>query len=330
MVTFHELADLFRSLGIDLSDLSLLLAKKAGAKGAEKLAGASKAAILNFLKRVQSSHEHDKLESVLKRSSDVAERELAIRTSLERWINEHQHEALETTKLLFRIVYLRALRDHCNDLPVVANLGFLPQTLNDVWIQQDFRIGKGLEAAGGLGRVGLCEAGQRVLAELDLKDENVVASAIAALVSCKREEQAIKLCRDYLLRADVDFLDRVEVAASIGRLYRKDLARSLILETLGREKSGLPERSRAAEVLDELGYQSEARTILFSLQKEVFKSSILDFEDGLWLADAMISCGLYSSAKLVFDRIDRENVIEDSLDRYEEIRIMLNEPFLLD
>jgi hypothetical protein len=88
MVTFHELADLFRSLGIDLSDLSLLLAKKAGAKGAEKLAGASKAAILNFLKRVQSSHEHDKLESVLKRSSDVAERELAIRTSLERWINE--------------------------------------------------------------------------------------------------------------------------------------------------------------------------------------------------------------------------------------------------
>jgi hypothetical protein len=141
MVTFHELVDLFRSVGIDLNDLSVLLAKKAGAKGAEKLAGASKAVILNFLKRIRSWHEHSQLESILKGSSDAVEREVAIRTSLERWIKERQHDASETTKLLFRIVYLRALHAHCNNLPVVANLGFVPQTLSDVWVRQDFRIG---------------------------------------------------------------------------------------------------------------------------------------------------------------------------------------------
>ena len=43
-------------------------------------------------------------------------------------------------RLLFRIVYLRALRAHCNDLPVVANLAFVPQKLEDVWVPQVFRL----------------------------------------------------------------------------------------------------------------------------------------------------------------------------------------------
>jgi hypothetical protein len=37
------------------------LAKKVGVKGAEKLAGASKAVILNFLRRMRSWHEHGQL-----------------------------------------------------------------------------------------------------------------------------------------------------------------------------------------------------------------------------------------------------------------------------
>jgi hypothetical protein len=141
MVTFHEILDLLRSLGIDLHDLSALLAKKAGTKGLEKLAGASKAVVSNFLQRIRTWHNHSQLEEILASSSNPAVREAAIRASLERWIIDRQHDAAETTKLLFRVVYLRALRAHCNDLPVVASLGFIPRTLNDIWVEQHFRIG---------------------------------------------------------------------------------------------------------------------------------------------------------------------------------------------
>jgi hypothetical protein len=140
MVTFHELIDLLRSVGVDVNDLPVLLARKAGVKGAEKLAGASKAVIISFAKRIRSWHEHNQLESVPKDVLSSEEREASIRVYLERWINERQHDALETAKLLFRIVYLRSLRAHCNDLPVVANLGFVPQSLNDIWVEQDFRV----------------------------------------------------------------------------------------------------------------------------------------------------------------------------------------------
>jgi hypothetical protein len=138
MVTFQELADLLRSLGIDLHELPALLARKAGTKGLEKLAGVSKVVVSNVLQRIRIWRDHSRLEEILASSS---EREAATRASLERWINERPHDAAETCKLLFRVVYLRALRAHCNDLPVVASLGFMPQTLNDVWVQQNFRIG---------------------------------------------------------------------------------------------------------------------------------------------------------------------------------------------
>jgi hypothetical protein len=141
MVTFHELADLLRSLGIDLHDLPALLAKKAGAKGLEKLAGVSKVVVSNFLQRIRIWNDHNRLEEILASSSNPKEREAATRASLERWIIERHHDAAETTRPLFRLVYLRALRAHCNDLPVIASLGFIPQTLNDIWVQQHFRIG---------------------------------------------------------------------------------------------------------------------------------------------------------------------------------------------
>lgn len=83
-------------------------------------------------------------------------------------------------------------------------------------------------------------------------------------------------------------------------------------------------------LLHDLEYQSDARTVLFDLQNEVLQSPNLDFDDGLWLIDAMTSCGLYSSARLIFDRIDREDVMGHSLDRYEEMKTMLDEPFLVE
>jgi hypothetical protein len=86
MVTFHELIDLLRSVGIDVNDLPVLLARKAGVKGAEKLAGASKAIIINFAKRIRSWHEHNQLESVPKDNLSSEEWEAAIRVYLERWI----------------------------------------------------------------------------------------------------------------------------------------------------------------------------------------------------------------------------------------------------
>jgi hypothetical protein len=187
-----------------------------------------------------------------------------------------------------------------------------------------------IDAANGLGKAGLCEAGRDVLDELNLEDEKVVLSAISALISCSQEERAVELCRNYLMRSDTEFLDRVEAAACLGRLYRKDLARSLIMEVLEKEKCGLSGRSRAAEILNEFEYKSDARTILFDLRNEVLQSPDLDCDDGLWLIEAMTSCSLYSSARLILDRIDRQGLIEEALDRYEQTRTMLEEPFLAD
>lgn len=130
MVTFHELLDLLRSVGVDLSDLAPLLAKKAGATGAARLAGASKAVISNLIRRVRFWRAHNELEAALENEVTSSGREKITQDFLERWIISQQHEAAETAKLLFRIIYLKALRAHCEDLPVVANLGFSPQTLD--------------------------------------------------------------------------------------------------------------------------------------------------------------------------------------------------------
>jgi hypothetical protein len=102
------------------------------------------------------------------------------------------------------------------------------------------------------------------------------------------------------------------------------------MEVLGREKCDLSGRSRAAEILNEFEYESDARTILFDLQNEVLQSPNVDCDDGLWLIEAMISCGLRSSARAIFDRIDKRDITEEPLDRYEQTRIMLEERFLAD
>jgi hypothetical protein len=163
MVTFYELADLLRGLGIDIHDLPAILAKKAGTKGLEKLAGVSKVVVSHVLQRIRNWRDHNRLEETLADSSSPAEREAATRASLERWIIERQHDATEATKLLFRVVYLRALRAHCNDLPVVASLGFIPQTLNDIWVQQHYRIGP------AAGRVEIIKVEGRKQAPLSLE-----------------------------------------------------------------------------------------------------------------------------------------------------------------
>jgi hypothetical protein len=174
----------------------------------------------------------------------------------------------------------------------------------------------------------LFEAGGSVLNELNLKDEEVILSAISALISCGQEDRAVGLCRDYLMRSETEFLDRVEAVACLGRLYRKDVARSLIMEILEKEKCDLSGRSRAAEILNEFEYKSDARTIIFDLQNEVMQSSNLDCDEALWLIEAMTSCNLHSSAQLILGRIDRQKIMEESLDRYEQTRAMLQEPFL--
>jgi hypothetical protein len=185
-----------------------------------------------------------------------------------------------------------------------------------------------IAAAGGLGRIGLRNAGNDILVELEPQDGGCISSVIPALISCGQEERAVEICRGYLVKADVDFLNRVEIAGDLGKKYRKDVARGLIKEALEREQLDLSDRARAAELLHELGYQSEASTILFDLQKEVLTNP--DFDEVLWLLEAMMSCNLSTSARLIFGRIDMATVREDSLDRYEEMREMLDEPLVAD
>jgi hypothetical protein len=44
----------------------------------------------------------------------------------------------------------------------------------------------------------------------------------------------------------------------------------------------------------------------------------------------MTFCNLHSSAQLILGRIDRQKIMEESLDRYERTRAMLQEPFLVE
>jgi hypothetical protein len=186
-----------------------------------------------------------------------------------------------------------------------------------------------IEAAGGLGKVGLREVGRGVLSELNLANEDISLS-LAALLFCEQEEEAVELCRNYSARSGVDFLDRVEAVGTLGNLYRKDLARSILLKITEKEKGDLVGLSRAAEFLNEFGYPSDARTILFNLREEALHSETLDLDEGLWLVETMISCNLHHSAKSVLDRIDKTQLTEDSLERYEEVVQTLEEPFLAD
>jgi hypothetical protein len=186
-----------------------------------------------------------------------------------------------------------------------------------------------IEAAGGLGKVGLREVGRGVLSELNLANEDISLS-LAALIFCGQEEEAVELCRSYSARSGADFLDRVEAVGTLGNLYRKDLARSILLKITEKEKGDLVGLSRAAEFLNEFGYPSDARTILFNLREEVMLSKTLDLDEGLWLIETMISCNLHHSAKSVLDRIDRTQLTENSLERYEEVIETLEEPLLAD
>lgn len=183
-----------------------------------------------------------------------------------------------------------------------------------------------IELARELGRAGLPELARTVLANIDLTEPEVVHLSIEALSACCGTDEGLQLCRTHSMRTDIDLLDRVEVARQAGRCGRNDVARSLLTEAAGRDNANVSGCSRAAELLADMGYQTDARTILFALQEKALRCANLDADEMLWLVDAMMSCDLPISARAVLDRVSRRDVSEHSLDRYDELNASLREP----
>ena len=159
-----------------------------------------------------------------------------------------------------------------------------------------------IETAEGLGRTGLGEAGCRILVGLDKENEDDVFSSFSALLACGRDTQAIESCQNYLKRTEIDLLDRIEVAAWVGRRYRKDIARVMLLEAVDGRKDEIAGRSRAAEILSEMEYAADARTILFGLREELLETPEPDPDDLLWVVEAMLTCELGHSAQSILSQ----------------------------
>lgn len=183
-----------------------------------------------------------------------------------------------------------------------------------------------IQAARGLGQTGLRDLGRRVLADLDLADRALVwQHSIEALLACGRHEEAVSLCETYVARDDVDLLDRVEAIAKLGTLYRKDLARSILADCLRVSRDDIAGSARAAEILQDLGFDVDARTTLFGVKIAPHH----DTDDRIWLADAMVYCGLRYSARKVLREIDETEIKEEDQNRIRDLRRSILDGFIV-
>lgn len=142
MASLHSLWALLVQLGLEPGVLLAKAGEKAtlyvGGKAA-KLAGKQVSAAANAILAYWNSTVEASFPAYLQSrltEVDARERPGIIGTAFSDWIASRTAESAELSRLLFRLIYLRALIDHCIELPVLAQsrLG-----LDDVWVPQTFR-----------------------------------------------------------------------------------------------------------------------------------------------------------------------------------------------
>lgn len=150
MISIQSLWTLAAQVGLEPSTLLPKIGEKAalhlGGKAAsaigKRASGAGKAVLTHWTKALDESFPQYVEEQIA--GLGDTERSAIIEAAFAQWVIAHTKEATELSRLLFRIIYLRALVDHCTELPVVAESHL---NLDDVWVPQTFRAHRPTPAA---------------------------------------------------------------------------------------------------------------------------------------------------------------------------------------
>jgi hypothetical protein len=174
-----------------------------------------------------------------------------------------------------------------------------------------------VNCARGLARVGLKESARNLLSSIDLIAEDLVwQDGIEILAECGQAERAIAICRDYVERAEVDALYKMEALGKLGDKVSKEVARHLIVRLASEGDCDVGACARGAELLQSMGFEAEARSILFRLATQ----SIPDVQDVLWIADACLLCDLPYTAERVLASIKPELLDSEERQRFTQIQ----------
>jgi hypothetical protein len=173
-----------------------------------------------------------------------------------------------------------------------------------------------VECAGELAKVGLKESARNLLSSVDLIASDLVwQGGVEVLAACGQAEHAITICRDFCGRTEVCALDKMEALGKLGDAVSKEVARDLIVRLLSEVDCEVSACARGAELLHSLGFEAEARSILFRLATQP-----MPHDDALWVADALLLCDLPFSAETVLASIDPKQLDDDERQRQMELQ----------
>jgi hypothetical protein len=165
--------------------------------------------------------------------------------------------------------------------------------------------------------VGLKEIAARLLSSVDLIESDLVwQGGVEALAASGQAERVIAVCRDYVARAEVCAIDKMEALGKLGDAVSKEIARDLIMGFAKKSDCDVSASGRGAELLFTLGFEAEARSILF----KICTSPILDSGDALWIADALLLCHLPFTAERILKSLVPESLDSEERQRYIELQ----------
>ena len=174
-----------------------------------------------------------------------------------------------------------------------------------------------IDCAKGLASVGLKENARILLSSIDLIAENLVwPDGIEALAACGQAKRAITICRNYIERAGTSALDKMEALGSLGDAVSKEAARDLIIRLASEDNCDVSACARGAELLHNIGFGAEARSILFRLASRPTP----DVYDALCIADALLLCDLPFAAEEFLASIPPELLDSEERQRFMELQ----------
>ncbi|GEM_PF-5983742 len=166
--------------------------------------------------------------------------------------------------------------------------------------------------AAGLAKAGLKESAMATLKGLDARSpEFLWAGGIDLLLESGEVQQVAAICEESSPSTELCIRDWVEVLRKLGEAGQRTTARRLLINLIEGQDADLLDKADGATVLHHLGFKAEARSILFSLAVHSQSSA----SSAIWLADAMLECGLSATADSILTSIKRTELDEDERDR---------------
>lgn len=182
-----------------------------------------------------------------------------------------------------------------------------------------------INCASGLAKVGFKKSAINILSSIDLIANDIVwQGGIEVLIACGQAERAIAICREYIERAEICALDKMEALGKLGDGASKRIARNLLVRLASESDCDVSACARGAELLHSMGFKAEAHSILFRLSDQ----PIPDIHDALWVADALIVCALPLTAQKVLDSINSKSLDGNEERHFREIKFHARYSFL--